>query len=752
MHTRTNSHNTQRTNQSLQPNHTHDHPCTPSTQPVLSDSACPTDCTTHNKHQHQDTDPHLHLHSAHNGFSLSDVTKHPLLFDVRPIPVEMTQSLASGPPCSPKDLPMNITGKSAHQLNVHLRKRLSHMLQSGIRLPAFSSITPSSILPRADCVEDMIAAYPDLHLLDYDNTPDCPLTTIDIDMWQDYHAKHCQHGCSGSSISDTCYFKPIHHMLRAGFQACLKPGQTLSPDALKSHTPAYVDLWVQQAKRCTTAFKKLRAGDTAFIIPVEGTPEFCFPLLPVIRSKDIWRANRLGTDFKVRLTSDSSTAGCNFLFADIKFRYWGVEDFAKFVKQGDYISSIDIKGYYTCLGAGELLRRLQYFQDPTSYASSTKANTLKVRRGDAKFLHQLTCMFGFKQLPWWASCVSAEIIRILNHEGCKVAGNIIDDFLLVHDGNKSIASANHEYNHAKKILRELGVTANDKGARPCHNLVFTGLQLDTIAMTMSISPEHRDYCIDRLHSYLHSSAIHMNDLRSLAGSLSWLCYVMPEGRPRRDALFDAMRDARSSRIKVTTRLRKQLRWWHAVLKSGAFSGSKVWSVLSQPPSILLRSDASGEHGFGVCVRNLHIHGCWRSALASYIEHNMLFKELLPYVIATVLLAPLRLQHIFAVGSDNAGMVFRVNAGSSRDQLVQRLLRLLARQITLFDITPIADWNERSFEDAVHADILSKTFTWDQWERMRPAEHRSRSWLIDIIIHDVASGQAVAAVFRIPSMD
>ena len=171
------------------------------------------------------------------------------------------------------------------------------------------------------------------------------------------------------------------------------------------------------------------------------------------------------------------------------------------------------------------------------------------------------------------------------------------------------------------------------------------------------------------------------------------------------------------------------------------------------PALLFRSDASGDHGFGVCVNNIHIFGRWRDDLAPLIEHNMLFKELLPFVISAVLLAPHFPGYVFGVSSDNAGMVFRTNAGSSRDSRVQRLLRLLARQITVFGITPLADWNHRSFADAVHADKLSKIFSVAQWHDLQPRSPSTPgpSWIIDLILHDLTTGSITTAAFRIPAM-
>ena len=98
------------------------------------------------------------------------------------------------------------------------------------------------------------------------------------------------------------------------------------------------------------------------------------------------------------------------------------------------------------------------------------------------------------------------------------------------------------------------------------------------------------------------------------------------------------------------------------------------------------------------------------------------------------------------------MVFRVNAGSSRNPLVQRLLRLLAKQITRWGITPLADWNDREQDDARHADRLSKTFMTKQWQSTQTSTQTGKAWLFDIIIHDLATGNAVVAVFRVPSMN
>ena len=70
---------------------------------------------------------------------------------------------------------------------------------------------------------------------------------------------------------------------------------------------------------------------------------------------------------------DLKNGGLNDKFVDWLFRYWGLESIAECVGKGDWIASIDISKFYLRLPAGKGLRRLQWFQDPSSYATNTNA-------------------------------------------------------------------------------------------------------------------------------------------------------------------------------------------------------------------------------------------------------------------------------------------------------------------------------------------------------------------------------------------
>ena len=111
--------------------------------------------------------------------------------------------------------------------------------------------------------------------------------------------------------------------------------------------------------------------------PTRERPASWAPLLPVVREKDRWRFRRDGTPYKVRLCLDLKNGGYNDMLLDWLFRYRGLDSIAEFVQPGDWLSTIDISKFYLRLPAGRGLREAQWFQDPSSYGATSKANDKK---------------------------------------------------------------------------------------------------------------------------------------------------------------------------------------------------------------------------------------------------------------------------------------------------------------------------------------------------------------------------------------
>ena len=220
----------------------------------------------------------------------------------------------------------------------------------------------------------MMATYPGLYELNYDSPPNCPFNELNPSLWLRLHSLHCTNSppCSIDEPADSCYFRPLHFMIKYGYHAPRTPGSHTTD--IKPHNPAYVSLWNLHPHRCRIAFDKLRTSTK--LAPIDK-PEFVFPLLPVIKSKDLWRHEKLGTNLKVRLTSDISTAGGNEMFCDWKFKFLALHAVTLLISRGDFLTTRDITGFYNRLPAGESLRRFQCFQDPRSYAKDDPRNNLR---------------------------------------------------------------------------------------------------------------------------------------------------------------------------------------------------------------------------------------------------------------------------------------------------------------------------------------------------------------------------------------
>ena len=114
--------------------------------------------------------------------------------------------------------------------------------------------------------------------------------------------------------------------------------------------------------------------------------------------------------------------GVNEATGDWKFRYRALDDVAANLKKGDWLALVDISRFYLRLPAGHNLRSVQWVQDPDSYAHTAKLNNKSKR----KLWRQLQARgFGLKTAPAWASMVLAELVRIPEAQGVRVASRIL---------------------------------------------------------------------------------------------------------------------------------------------------------------------------------------------------------------------------------------------------------------------------------------------------------------------------------------
>ena len=475
-------------------------------------------------------------------------------------------------------------------------------------------------------------------------------------------------------------------------------------------------------------------------------PATFFPLLPVTREKDRWRKDKYGTEYKVRLCLDLKQGGLNDGLEDWPFRYWGLDCVAENVNRGDWLATLDISRFYLRLPAGERLRSIQWFQDPGSYADCTQNNDA-MKATKLRFRQLRSVAFGLKSAPVFASAVSMEATRILRSFGVNVAGVYLDDLLIRGETEKTCRES---MDLAGTILAAIGLPTNDKTVGPYspdQGIVFLGVRVCTADCSMSTTTEYRECAKTRVLDALAHKSISVKTLDSIAGILTWVAYVFVPGKPRRNSLYRALAELRktgSVAMPLSGALRQQLQWWARALESSKPS-SFFWDTCPDTP--LMRSDASGEDGWGVCVLGLHIVGPWPDGWRlsdGASAPSMLVKEVLPPAVATILLARWIEGSVLASAADNAGTAFVLNSLSPSCPICLTLLRPVADAINTYHLGLIGGHARRGCNQ--HADDLSHALSASSWSQVRASQsvHKPHRLELPFAVMDVRTGECFTA--------
>ena len=691
--------------------------------------------------------PRATAHCKLEQLKLRDLLCHSQVSNVRRVSRDVRTSMDKYNTCSHGKMELDMRGTTAKLIQKELRAQLVEDLKQGSDEAAFvcAQLGIDSV-PRADQLELMIAAMPGLAKLEFKG-PEAK-SGLNLKEWKAGHATHCTKGCTASTINDDCYFKIVHHFMLRGYEPQLEPGQTW--DQFKTKHPAYVDLWRADEERCRQAWEKWKANSADLLSePVDKDPEFAVPILPATRSKHRWRFLKHGIPYKVRLCLDLKASKVNRATGDWKFRYKGLDDIAANLKHGDWLASVDISRFYLRLPAGPNLRRVQWVQDPESYAYTAKLNN----RSKRKTWRQLQAIgFGLKTAPAWASVVSAELVRILKAKGVRVVGCFIDDLLIA---GKTQEECQEALDTAIDTMRRLGIPANEKTVlprSPNEGIVFLGVHIRTADMRFTISEEHRLYAIDRVGAVLEDGVATKGDLASIAGVLNWISFVFIPGKPRRQWIYDAARlgasHKKSDQVTIKGALQRQLQWWLHSLKSDKWVGTRIWDAETTPAQVLVQSDASGEDGWGACIGGFHFVGPWPAYLA---DEHMLFKEMVPVVFTISLFAAKLPETVFGVAVDNTGVAFAVNKLSCRDRITSRMLQQLTSDLDKGGHTVLGAHIRRHRNK--HTDEMSHPLSKFWWKTIAAAQQHSKRvsdgsyWLFPFVAQQLATGECVSGCFR-----
>ena len=271
--------------------------------------------------------------------------------------------------------------------------------------------------------------------------------------------------------------------------------------------------------------------------------------------------------------------------------------------------------------------------------------------------------FGLRSAPKLYNVVADGLLWILLTHDDVEGIHYLDDFLLF--GVPGALQCGDSLCKALARCESLGVPmAPTKTEGPATKMVFLGILMDTVSMTLSLPQAKLDRLRAMILQWSGKCSCTKRELLSLIGCLQHACCVIRPGRSFLRRMIDLSRGVRAlhHRVRLNAGFRSDLIWWGCFLPVWNGSGL-MYSVVRREPQVVLTSDASGSWGCGAftCTGQwfqLKLPESWRDV-------HITVKELLPIVLAVAVWGTLWRGFTVCCRCDNAAVVAIVNSGRSR---------------------------------------------------------------------------------------
>jgi hypothetical protein len=279
---------------------------------------------------------------------------------------------------------------------------------------------------------------------------------------------------------------------------------------------------------------------------------------------------------KPRLVIDLS-CNLNDHLRHVHFTYSSVDDAVEASHPGCWYGKLDLSNCFLSFPLHPSVRRYFCF------------------RFDGR-LYQFTHMpFGLSTAPR----VCTQLLSVVNYALAKAGVKDIrylDDFFLI--GTSSATMQEHLL-IAHSVISRFGLVVNpDKTEGPSQSLSFLGVQLDSVAQTVSCTPARVAELTALLRSLRRQRVITRRHAESLIGKLSFAAKVLPGARPFMRRMLDSVRACKSKRrsapIRIDPGFRADVGFWLKHFNS--WNGRQQWRSSRASPFVFA-SDAS-LRGFG----------------------------------------------------------------------------------------------------------------------------------------------------------
>ncbi len=260
------------------------------------------------------------------------------------------------------------------------------------------------------------------------------------------------------------------------------------------------------------------------------------------------------------------------------------------------------------------------------------------------------------------------ISHIFKKRGHSVV-NYLDDFA----GAAEPSVAGAAFQELGNVLSQVGlVEAQAKAAAPATKMVFLGIELDTVAQTLEVTPDRMAEIREILLEWEKKTVATRKEVQSLIGKLQFAGTCVRPGRIFISRMLNFLREMpERGKVKVPPDFLKDARWWRIYI--ARYNGVSMMPLANwSAPDCVFSCDACLS-GCGGWSGKEYFHALFPpSIIAKDLHINAL--ELLTIVLCIKVWGDSWKSQRILVYCDNEASVTVLNSGKTKDSFLQACVR------------------------------------------------------------------------------
>ena len=346
-------------------------------------------------------------------------------------------------------------------------------------------------------------------------------------------------------------------------------------------------------------------------------------------------------------------------------------------------------------------------------------------------LYDKTTIMGSRSAPYCCQRTTSFIRHIMKNLQHYVA-NYVDDFMGLDKAEKIWSS----YNTLGNLLRDLGVQeALDKAIPPSYIIEFLGVMYDFIKMIIYVTDERMQDFQQELTWWRLGKKYTRKQLESLLGKMQFISNCIRPARVFVLRLRNSLRDMKTNVGITDEQMMADLDWWVTFLPK--YNGvSIMWMNQELKEDFLIASDACLT-GMGAKCGKEYIHTTFPRKYRNTDIYKIHHLEMIAIIVSVRVWASKLKGFRFVMGCDNLPVVHVVNAGFTKDVVLQNMMRELIYTAATQQFEIVLKYipsRENKIPDILSRIHLGRPYIWqfekyipETWTRMEiKPEHFSQN--------------------------